>query len=94
MVDLEARVDAAIEANANREYGQRQGAIAARVRGGNQSQAGSILANAVDDLPGGRQREAVRADQPIRNHRNEHGEQPHGQVGQGAEQAVGLQGEA
>jgi len=94
VVDLEAGVDASVQAHSNGEDGQGQSSITARVRGGDQGDARTVLANTVDHLPGGRVRESLRADHPIGDHRDEHGEEPHGQVGQGTEQTVRLQGEA
>lgn len=94
MVDLETGVDATVEADANGENGQCESTIAASVGGCNQGETRSVLTNAVDDLTRGHQGEAFRADHPVSHNGNEHGEQPHGQVGQRAEQTVRLEREA
>jgi len=94
VVDLEAGVDASVQAHSNGEDRQGQSPIAARVRGGNQGDARTVLANTVDHLPGGRVRESLRADHPIGHQEDDQQEGPHGQVGQGTEQTVRLQGEA
>lgn len=82
MVDLEARVDAAVEADTDGQQADRQPGTAAGVGGGDEGHSRAELADAVDDFARDRVVEAVRRDHPVGHVGDQHGEEPHGQVGQ------------
>lgn len=82
MVDLEARVDATVQAHADRQHGDGKRPIAAGIRGDDQTDGRTVLSDAVDDLARDRVREAVRVDHVVGDERDANGEDPHRHVGQ------------
>lgn len=93
VVHLEPGVDASVEPQAHGQHGHGGGGVAARVRRDAQTDRRAVLTDTVDDLAHLCVVEAAAGQHPVGHHRDEHGEEPHAQVGQRGYEAVILDGE-
>ena len=78
MVNLEARVDTAVESDTDGEETYGKPGAAARVGGGDEGNGRSELTDTVDYLAGARVVEPTGRDHPVGHVGDQHGEDPHG----------------
>lgn len=88
MIHFEPGIYTAVQSNADRQNGHGQPGIASRVRSGCEGDRGPELSYTVHDFSRERVIESAAGDHPVGHVRDQHGEYPHGQVGEGGDGAV------